>query len=87
MTGDNPSKPKVVSLRGSEITLPGEPVPAVVEALEKLLEAAQSGDVQGFAVAVMHADSSTSTRRAGIHGRALVGALEIVKLDLAAEVR
>ena len=77
---------KLVSLNGHEIASAGQPDAKVVACLEKLLEAARSGDVTGVAIAVQHSDGATSTR---IHGYLLhhstLGALEMLKHRLLSE--
>lgn len=78
--GDEPKK--VVSLRGGEIVQPGEPLPDVVAAFEQMLEMARSGEVKGFAVALVHNDDCTSMRRTGVQTRGIIGCLEILKHDL-----
>jgi hypothetical protein len=50
---------KVVSLRsGNEILAPGEPSSTTVELLEKLLEMARSGEIQGMICFLVHSDGA-----------------------------
>ncbi len=74
----------VQSLRGGPV-IKREPVPDVVKLFEDLLEAAQSGEIVGFAGAYLHCDDCTSYRRAGMITRGLLGALAIVQYRLLSE--
>lgn len=70
----------VVGIRsGVEIRPPGEPVPAVVAELERLLEMARSGEMTGLAAAVCWRDECTSHVVAGTRLRATIGELEMLK--------
>ena len=77
-----PDSAKVVSLRGEEILPPGEPRPAVVEALERALEAARSGEIIGVAAVFNHSDDTTTSASIGRRDRATIGLLEIMKAGL-----
>lgn len=57
---------KVVTIRGAALPSPGQPNEATVEALEKLLEMARSGEIAGVAVATYNTDGSGGFRLAGI---------------------
>lgn len=70
---------KVVSLRGEPVRAPGEVNPVVVKELEKLLEMARSGELHGFAVALLHSDRSASYRIVGFNDFKLIGATEVMK--------
>lgn len=61
--------------------------PDVVKQLEALLDMAKSGEIVGFAYAVVHQGDLTSYHRAGRNTRGMIGALvllqgEIVKCEL-----
>lgn len=73
---------KVVSLRGGEILPPGEPRPAVVEALERALEAARSGEIIGVVAVFNHCDDTTTGASQGRRDRQTIGMLEIMKAGL-----
>lgn len=79
--------PKVVSLRGGEIKVPYEPRPAVIETLEELLEMARSGEVVGIAAVCVHGDEATTFRLCGQRSRAMLGTVEMVKIELCEELR
>lgn len=70
------------SLHGAEILPPGEPDPDVVKLAEETLERARSGDVNGIAVVMQHADDATTYQNCGNTTRATIGALEILKHEL-----
>lgn len=78
---------KVVALRGGKLPQPGEPQPAVVEALQELLEMAVSGEVVGVTVIYNFADESVGSRAAGFRGRKSLGEIEIAKSILIEEIR
>ena len=70
----------VVSLRGGIVPQEGVPNASVIEALEEALERARSGEIQGVAIAQLHADRLASYAIAGIiGGYSLLGALEMLK--------
>lgn len=79
--------PKVVSLRGDPIVQPGEPVEAVITEIEELLEMARSGEIKGFAAAVLFTDDAVTMRRPGVLSRSIIGTLEIMKLDICEALR
>ncbi|PNG26943.1 LptE family protein [Methylocella silvestris] len=71
---------KVISLRGDIIPPPSEPNPTVVEELERLLEAARSGEIRGFAGAYVHRDKVVSYSYAGSVGSyAMLGGVDCLK--------
>lgn len=57
----------------------------VVEELEEMLEMARSGEIVGFAGAILYHDAATGVRRAGLATRALIGAIETAKFHLLSE--
>jgi len=63
----------IVSLRGEEIKPPGEPNPEAVEAAERLLELARSGEINTIFAVVQHADESVSAWRRGSITNRLIG--------------
>lgn len=77
---------KIVSLRGEAIRAPYEPDPKLVEGIEKLLEMARSGEINGVAVAIHNSDGTTQSLRMGLMSRGLVGMLEILKLSTCRDV-
>ena len=83
----NTEAPKVVSLNGAKIKAPYEPRPAVVDHLERLLEAARNGEVIGVAVVCVHGDDATSSAISGQKSRAMLGTLDMMKADLCDELR
>lgn len=79
---------EIVSLYGQ--TVPQERVvrAGVVEALERALEQARSGEVQGIALAMLHADGLGSYALCGCVGAySLLGAATAVRDALSEEVR
>jgi hypothetical protein len=72
----------VVSLRGDKVQNPGTPNAEVIEDIERLLEAARSGEINAIAYAVRYKDDLTSYRWVGIISRAMVGAIELAKLGM-----
>jgi hypothetical protein len=66
---------KVVSMKGEPVLAPGEPDAETVVELEKLLEAARSGEVQGIAIVFLHADGAVNCTYGGKTTYALVGKL------------
>ena len=71
----------VTDMFGNEVD-PRVSAEQVVKAVSRILEQAQSGEVVGVAVAMIHADDTTSYTFRGDTGRALIGALDLVKADL-----
>lgn len=67
----------VVSLTGEEIPA-GQPVEAVVERAKWLLEAAQSGQIDGVAIVVHWADYSTGAFMAGVTSYSMAGRLSLL---------
>lgn len=77
----------MVPMWGGLVPATHEPREKVIEALERALEAAQSGEVQGVALACFHADGLSSHTLAGCVGSyGLIGAAQVLvhKLTLAA---
>ena len=72
----------VESLYGGAVIADFDTHPAVIELLEEMLEAAQSGEILGFTGVVMHSDGSTSLREAGLSNRSTIGGLEVAKIRL-----
>ena len=66
----------VVGLRGQPIPQERIPDPKIIEYLEWLLEAAKSGEIQGFASVHVNSDETTGITRAGIHNYGMVGRLQ-----------
>jgi hypothetical protein len=64
---------KVVSMRGTVLPTPGEPVPEVVETIERILEMARAGEIKGIGYCLEHADSSVSADLKGEVGYKLLG--------------
>jgi hypothetical protein len=73
----------VVSLHGGPMPTAAEPSDAVIERLEKALDRARSGDIQGVQIAIMHADGLVSLLRAGTINYALVGMLTAAASEMA----
>jgi len=71
---DQSTEDKVKNIYGGPV-ITVTPHRAVIEELEFMLEAARSGEIVGIAGAVMHGDTSTSTRLVGMSNRSLLGAL------------
>ncbi len=67
----------VVSLSGQEIPS-GQPVEAVVERAKWLLEAAQSGQINGLAVVLHWSDLSTGAFMAGVKSYSMAGRLSLL---------
>jgi hypothetical protein len=60
-----------------------EPVPSCVEGLRNLLEQAEAGELVGFAYGAMTRNGNGQNGIGGmIGGYAMLGALELVKVDL-----
>jgi hypothetical protein len=77
----------IVSIRdGVEIRPPGEPNPAVVEQVERLLEMARSGELSGIAAAICWSDECTSHLIAGKRLRATIGELEVIKYVIVRDI-
>lgn len=74
-----PSKPKVVSLRGGEIIPPGTPKPHVIALAEEALVRAKSGDLAALAIVFYHADDTHTFRHEGPVTYATIGAVETLK--------
>lgn len=70
---------KVVSLKGTEIVAPGTPNPDVITELEKLVEMAKAGEIEGIAYAVLFHDDLTTYNRKGRLTRGVIGCLELMK--------
>jgi hypothetical protein len=74
---------KVVTLYGPPRHEPGKANQTVVEELERLLEAARSGEIVGMAGAYTHRNRIATYSFAGsVGGYALIGGLECVKARL-----
>ena len=74
---------KVVMLRGAAQPQPGLVNDTVVQELERLLEAARSGEILGIAGSYVHRDRVVSYSYAGsVGGYGLIGGLECVKAKL-----
>lgn len=72
----------VVSMNGAPILQPGEPVPAVVEWAEGLLERAKAGEIKGIACCVVFADDATGAAIRGQISYSLVGRLHAVSQEV-----
>lgn len=59
-----------------------DPNPDVVKLLEELLDQARSGELAGFAIALLHPGDLTSWNWAGRKTRSLLGAIELCKTQL-----
>lgn len=71
---------KVISLRGNVSLETGKPNPTVVEELERLLEAARSGEIVGLAGSYIHKDKMVTYSYAGaVASYGLLGGLDCVK--------
>jgi hypothetical protein len=67
---------EIVSIRSGEpIIQKGEPDPEVVERLEKLLEAAKSGQLSGIVTIALYSDDCTNYWVSGRRTRGLLGAV------------
>lgn len=79
---------EVVSLFGEAVPQDRTVREGVVEALERALEQARSGEVQGIALALLHADGLGSYALCGCVGAySLLGAATAVRDALSDEVR
>lgn len=72
----------VVSIKGRPIVPPGTPDPEVIECAEKLVALASSGEISGFVYVALFRDESTSYHRIGRLTRAVIGAIELLKVSL-----
>jgi hypothetical protein len=71
---------KVVSLRGGFTIEPAQPNHTLIEELERLLEAAQAGEIVGMAGTYVHRDKTVSYSYAGaIASYGMLGGLDCVK--------
>jgi hypothetical protein len=78
---------KVVTIRGDKVLLPGAPASEdVIDYLEKTLEMARSGEVQGVAIVRTHGDGCTTYHISGRRARGTLGAIELVKAEFVAEL-
>lgn len=73
----------VVGLNGAPVPRAGEPRPEVVERLERLLEMARSGEIQGVGAAVLYRDDSTQVFAVGLATRGMLGAVTMLQIDVA----
>lgn len=70
----------VVSLRGSFAATPAEPNRALIDELERLLEAARAGEIVGMAGCYVHKDKVVSYSYAGaVASYGMLGGLDCVK--------
>ncbi|VFU07299.1 conserved hypothetical protein [Methylocella tundrae] len=70
----------VISLRGQFTPPSSEPNATVIEELERLLEAARSGEILGLAGAYVHKDKVVSYSYAGaVASYGMLGGLDCVK--------
>ncbi|WP_150524016.1 4-hydroxythreonine-4-phosphate dehydrogenase PdxA [Roseibium sediminis] len=75
---------KVVSLNGGPISQPGEPNAQCVEALEKALEMARAGAIDGVAIVGLYPDNCSDYRLGGrVGGYTMLGAAQMVVQELA----
>ena len=76
-------KPKVVSLTGGPLHIPGEPVLPIIEFLEAALDAARDGRVVACAVTTVDSEGwSLSHHYAMNHRISLVGAVGVLQYDM-----
>lgn len=74
---------KVVSLHGSIAAPSAAPVESLVQELERLLDAARSGEIIGFAGAYQHRNDQVGYSFAGMVGSyAMIGGVECLKSRL-----
>ena len=66
---------EVVGLYDSTIPESGEPVPAVIEQLEWILDRAKAGEITGVAIALHFRDNCTNRAFCGVLSYSLVGRL------------
>lgn len=77
---------EVVGINGCVSIAAGIPRDDLVEELERLIEAARSGEIQGIAGAILYRDGATSVVAAGLcNSRGVIGGLEVVKFRLIAQ--
>ena len=80
---------EIFNLQGEPMPImenPGEPVPSVVDALEKLLEKARAGEAVGLAAIYCYADGATGGFVTGRLTYSLIGRMEEVKMDILDEL-
>lgn len=74
---------KIVSIRSGEpIIQKGEPHPDVIERLEKLLEAAKSGELSGVVCITLFKDDCTNYHIAGRRTRGQLGTIYMAAFAL-----
>lgn len=67
---------KVVAIHdGQDVILPGVPQEDVIKLLERYLDQARTGQVEGVVVVAQHSDNTTTASRSGFLSRAVVGLL------------
>ncbi len=77
----------VVSLDGGPVADLREPREAVIFELERILEMARAGEVQGISLAYVYADGVASYTNAGLfRSYAVIGAVECAKTRLTWEM-
>jgi hypothetical protein len=76
----------VVALNGAAAMEVGEPDANLVSELERLLELARSGEGQGIVGAFLYRDGTSASFNAGWRNRSLVGALEMQKHQMIADM-
>jgi hypothetical protein len=76
----------VVSMNGAAAMEAGEPDPSLIGEIERLLELARSGEMQGIAGAFIYRDGGSAAFAGGWRTRSLVGALEMQKVHLIFEM-
>lgn len=78
----------VVPLYGDVVPATKEPRVGVIEELERALEAARSGDVQGIALAMFHHDSTASWAIQGVANTLqLAGAIAVMASEQIDEIK
>lgn len=76
---------KVVSIvDGTEIKPPGTPNPTLVEALERTLEKARSGEISGAFIFMVHSDETVSQDRSCKVNYRVIGATQTAVHELCA---
>jgi hypothetical protein len=68
----------VVGLKGQPVVDRRTPLPEVIKQAEWILEAAKSGEIVGFAIAVDYSDSATGNFRTGMVSYSTVGRLQML---------
>lgn len=63
----------VVGLRGQPVVAAAEQQPLVIEQLEKVLERARSGDIQGVQIFTLHSDGLAGHWQAGLIQYSMIG--------------